>query len=316
MSMTEPLKVFALTAVFFLALGSTSTRVFAQQEFSVESLVLTVYRDGVVQVDERLDLNETVPQVSVDLLKLPVDQVMVLDENDDPLSFEITDSVIVINTLGSIRVTLQYLTSALTEKIGPMWGLDVSLKCDATVELPDQATLVYMSAPPTSLTTKDGKLVLALSPGSWQINYSLPLVITPTPGVSPTPTPTPSPTPTPAPTPTPTPIPTPAPTVVPLEYVVAGAAVATIAVVGGFAAWKIRTGRPLVEEEVRLRRDDREVLQFIADRGGKVLEVEIRKKFLLPKSSSWRQVRRLERLGYVKVSRVGLQNRVELIRKP
>ncbi|MDZ7377198.1 MAG: winged helix-turn-helix transcriptional regulator, partial [candidate division KSB1 bacterium] len=64
-----------------------------------------------------------------------------------------------------------------------------------------------------------------------------------------------------------------------------------------------------------LRPEDKEVLQYLAGRGGRVLESELRQKFLLPRTSVWRQVRRLERMGYVRVVKEGMQNAVELVKK-
>jgi uncharacterized membrane protein len=61
-----------------------------------------------------------------------------------------------------------------------------------------------------------------------------------------------------------------------------------------------------------LRPDDVRVIAFISEKGGKVLEPEVRMRFALPKTSAWRQIKRLERLGYVKVTRIGSQNQVEL----
>lgn len=63
-----------------------------------------------------------------------------------------------------------------------------------------------------------------------------------------------------------------------------------------------------------LRPDDIEVLRFIRDRGGKVTEVEIRQRFSLPRTSSWRQVKRLEQMQYVRVTKQGQQNLVELLK--
>jgi uncharacterized membrane protein len=90
--------------------------------------------------------------------------------------------------------------------------------------------------------------------------------------------------------------------------VVAVLAVA-VATAGGLLARRWR-GR----NATSLRPDDVEVLRFIKDRGGKVSEVEIRQRFSIPRTSSWRQVRRLEQMQYVKVTKQGQQNLVELLR--
>jgi uncharacterized membrane protein len=63
-----------------------------------------------------------------------------------------------------------------------------------------------------------------------------------------------------------------------------------------------------------LRPDDAKVIGFISEKGGKVMEPEIRTKFALPKTSAWRQIKRLERLGHIKVTKIGSQNQIELVK--
>ena len=64
-------------------------------------------------------------------------------------------------------------------------------------------------------------------------------------------------------------------------------------------------------QNTEFRPDDIQVLNYITEKGGKVFEQEIRLRFTLPKTSAWRQIKRLERLGYVKVYKVGSQNQIE-----
>lgn len=66
---------------------------------------------------------------------------------------------------------------------------------------------------------------------------------------------------------------------------------------------------------VDLKQEDKEVLQFISEKGGKVFESELRHEFVLPKSSLWRLAKKLERMGYVRISKVGIQNVVELVKR-
>ncbi|MCS7096526.1 MAG: hypothetical protein RMK50_05650, partial [Nitrososphaerota archaeon] len=62
-----------------------------------------------------------------------------------------------------------------------------------------------------------------------------------------------------------------------------------------------------------LRYEEAEVLRFIKERGGRVLEAELREAFPdIPRTSMWRLVKRLERRKQVRVKKVGLQNVVEL----
>jgi uncharacterized membrane protein len=61
-----------------------------------------------------------------------------------------------------------------------------------------------------------------------------------------------------------------------------------------------------------LRLEDKEAIQYLADSGGEVFETELREKFKLPKTTIWRQVRRLQREGLVEVQKIGGQNLIRI----
>jgi uncharacterized membrane protein len=55
------------------------------------------------------------------------------------------------------------------------------------------------------------------------------------------------------------------------------------------------------------------VIQFLVDKDGKAFEAEIRQKFSdIPRTSLWRLIKRLEKMGLVSIKKIGLENRVEL----
>ena len=63
----------------------------------------------------------------------------------------------------------------------------------------------------------------------------------------------------------------------------------------------------------RLNEDEKAVIQFLVDNDGKAFEAEIREKFPdIPRTSLWRLVKRLEKMGLVSIKKIGLENRVEL----
>ncbi len=61
-----------------------------------------------------------------------------------------------------------------------------------------------------------------------------------------------------------------------------------------------------------LRQEDRDMVSFISEKGGRVFESELRKKFLLPRTTMWRAVKRLEREGIVEIEKVDQQNLIKL----
>lgn len=70
-------------------------------------------------------------------------------------------------------------------------------------------------------------------------------------------------------------------------------------------------GRILIERP-HLRPEDQQVLQFLAEKEGAAFESEIRGKFLLPKTTIWRLVKRLEREELVEIRKAGGQNLIKL----
>lgn len=106
----------------------------------------------------------------------------------------------------------------------------------------------------------------------------------------------------------------------------------------GFALWAVplgaaivllfaytRRGRAPVLEEApaidleatfeaypELRMDEREALRFIASKMEGVFVSELRDRFELPRSSTWRMVRRLEEMGVIETERVGRETFLRL----
>lgn len=61
-----------------------------------------------------------------------------------------------------------------------------------------------------------------------------------------------------------------------------------------------------------LRQEDKEIVAFISEKGGRVFESELRKRFLLPRTTMWRAVKRLEREEIVEIEKVDQQNLIKL----
>ncbi|MGC1425180.1 MAG: MarR family transcriptional regulator [Nitrosotalea sp.] len=61
-----------------------------------------------------------------------------------------------------------------------------------------------------------------------------------------------------------------------------------------------------------LRQDDKDIVAFISEKGGQVFESDLRKKFLMPRTTMWRAVKRLEREGIIEIEKVDQQNLIKL----
>jgi uncharacterized membrane protein len=264
-----------------------------ESRFEVESLNLTVYRDGLVHVSQVLVVNESFPEIFVPLLSLSIENILVLDQDENAVDYEIDGLNMTIYSLGAENILLEYDTIAITKKEAEVWTLTADNPFTAMVFLPQNATVVYLNQMPTTIDTQGSTITLSLYPSSWEISYVLPVLpIDESPDDGKT------------------------SSSVPIEYLIAAAVAAVTAILAALLFVKRRKG-PNVEKILKaypqLMTDDREVIKFLAEKDGKAFEAEIREKFPdMPRTSLWRLVRRLERLEIVEVKKIGLENQVEL----
>ena len=341
--------------------------------FQVESVVLTVYRDGIVHTVLDIRVNETIPDITLPILSGSAYNILAIDENESVLDYEINGSNITIFTLGATEVTLEYDTKELTSMKAGVWTISFKSPYNVTLKLPESAEVIFLSDAPSSINIEEKRIVVSLFPGEWEISYIFPTVqplnfrVTDL-RISP-------------------------------EFVRSGEAV-TVSVlvmnvgeetgfydivleVNGsvedrrtimldrgesvrvnFTVSRDKPGTYIVEiaglrgkfivreasafpthlillpilftaaltfslmlirwrrkpsvnrifkRHPYLRQEEKEVLLFIAENGGRAFESEIRRRFpKIPRTSLWRLVRRLEREGIVKVRKVGYGNLVEL----
>jgi uncharacterized membrane protein len=70
--------------------------------------------------------------------------------------------------------------------------------------------------------------------------------------------------------------------------------------------------KQILLERPHLRTEDEQLLKLLADKQGAAFENDIRNKLLLPKTSVWRLVRRLEREELIDVIKIDNQNLIKL----
>ena len=288
----EPKAIFAVIAVITLLYFATAT-VDAQSLFEVESVNVTVYRDGLVHVTQTVTVDELAPEITLSLLSSSVENVIVLDEDYLTLDYEINGDDLTVFTLGAESSSVEYDSIALTSKEAEVWTLIADTPYSSAVFLPQNSTVIYLNMMPTAIDTSSTEIKLSLCPGQWEISYVLPLTSgngTDDNGTS--------------------------DTTIPIEYLIV-AVVAVVAVVISVILIIRRRKGPNVEKTVKaypqLKKEDREVIEFLAEKGGQAFEAEIRERFPdMPRTSLWRLVRRLERLEIVEVKKIGLENQVQL----
>jgi uncharacterized membrane protein len=335
----------------FLSLAVLVVLVVVQQAVaqpSTSSVELRVYDDGTVAVTQVLSVPSNDTSVSVQLLSSLIANPVVTDQNGSSLYFQITGENVTVYTIGATGVTLAYDTAALTSKQGTVWTLAFQALYNTTVTLPDGSTLTSVSGTPNSIGTADGSPVVVVSKGDWTMDYGVPVqvVSSSTSSASSTSTGATVTSTTTSSTSSTSSISSissaASPSLAVSTYTTLGtssgstgrtgqgqsptsgssgtavylavAVIVVLVVAGLLLLVRQRRGVPLDPKNSELRPDDIKVIEFISEKGGKVLEPEIRMRFALPKTSAWRQIKRLERLGYVKVTKIGSQNQVELVK--
>jgi uncharacterized membrane protein len=260
----------------------------------VRSTTLFVFSDGTAEANQTVSL-VNMSSITLPLLSSQVGNILAVSSSGAAVSYQISGGNITLSTFGISRLSLIYDTDALTSKQGSVWALAFNSPYNITLILPFQSTVLSLSRTPTSLLTVSGKPELRLAPGAWQVSYGLPFYIQSSTATSTTSSPTnPS-----------------AREILPmLSYWQLLALAAVAAALAGVGLYGYHSRSKFDGRE--LRPDDREILNFIREKGGSVSEVEIRERFSLPRTSAWRQPKRLEKLGLVRVTKVGKQNQIEL----
>ncbi|MHB1868441.1 MAG: helix-turn-helix transcriptional regulator [Nitrososphaerales archaeon] len=303
------MRALPVLAVLLLFLGVPFS---SSAQTATNSFNMRVYSDGSAAIIQSVTVNASNVSITVPLLSAIITNVIATDQNGSPLSFQISGGNITIYTIGSTHVTIQYDTDSLTSKQGSVWTISFTTSYNLTVTLPAQSSLTSVSGTPTSLSEQSGSPIVVVSPGKWSISYGVPIqagvssttstyqtgssntvsrtsnsVSTNTTKVSGN------------------------PSSQFLELVIA----TIVIIAGGLFLLRRRNNSIREAQNTELRPDDIQVLNYISEKGGKVFEQEIRSRFTLPKTSAWRQIKRLERLGYLKVYKVGSQNQIELLKK-
>ncbi len=276
---------------------------------STRTLELTMYSDGSTHVSTEIDVDSLSPDFEIDLFGPSVDNFVAVGEDGFLLSSEIIENKATIDTFGSSSITVDYDIHDLISKEGRVWTFSFDSSSDYTLLMPSNSIIVGMSTIPKNMELIEEQTKLELSSGATEINYILdtPQNLIDTPTTDPT-----------------------SPTVdytIPIIFgglIAAGLAGASIIIkrnksksLPSSIQIKKQTEEKVDPQTIfdyrpDMREDDKKIVKFISENGGKAFESELRKKFLQPRTTMWRAVKRLERLGVIEIDKKDMQNLVTL----
>ena len=281
---------------------------------STRILDLTLYSDGSAHISAQLDVDPLNPDFEVSLFGPSIDNFVAVGENGFLLSSEIIDDKATVDTFGSSSITIDYDTHDLISKEGRVWTFSLNSPTDYSLLMPPNSIIVGMDALPSNMNLVNDQTKLDLSTGLSEINYifgSLNPPITNPPITNPE---QPG-----------NDLSTFAIIGVPVIAAIVGAIIMikrkqtkSLLVIQDDVVFdsKIKTDSDEAENIFNfrpdMREDDKEIIKFISANGGEALESDLRKKFLQPRTTMWRAVKRLERQGVIEISKKDLQNLVKL----
>ena len=285
------LRIGATVLLTLCLLSTLAIASAAESAFEVESTIVKVYKDGLVHITQTLTIDELNPAIDLTLLSSSVENLIILDENQLAVDYQLNTANLTVFTLGATHVSLEYDTNALTNKNADVWTLILSNPYNLTVFLPQNSTIIYLNQVPATIDTSGDELSLSLNPNQWEISYIVPLQQEDQNGDT-------------------------LWNAFPLEYLIA-ALVAVIAIIATVMLVILRKPKinvqKILDRNPSMKKEDIAVIEFLAENDGKAFEAEIRKKLPdMPRTSLWRLIRRLERMEIVEIKKIGLENQVKL----
>jgi len=310
LSSSDALRTMALVPIAAFVLILLAMTVPIQHSFgSNRTLDFSLFSDGSTHVYYELDSNPLFPDTQVSLFGGSIENLVVEDENGFLLNADVSanDSTIFeIETLGASTILINYDTYSLVAKDGKVWSFTIDAPTEFTLSVPENSVIVGMTTFPIDMNEEGDTTKMFLPSGPVELTYFLTVVesaqaesITQTEDSQ-------------------------YPLIAGIGAIIAVAVIAIVLkskrkqnIIPEKSVQTIQESQKPFDLESTLsdedmREDDKEIIKFIHENGGEALESELRKKFLQPRTTMWRAVKRLERQDKIEIIKKDQQNLVRL----
>jgi len=273
---------------------------------TTRTLDLIINSDGSTHISSQIDVDSSNFELS--LFGPSIDNFVAIGEDGTTLLEEIIEDKAMIQADDYSSITVNYDIHDLISKEGRVWTFSFDSPTNYSLLMPENSVIVRMDILPENMEQLDSQIKLEIPTGPTQIDYIFSTHIeTPTTPSEPS-----------------------------FDFVTIGLIIGSIAAAGiaSVIVTKKRQSKPQLQTEIiqthpkptkdtlipdtifslrpDMREDDKEIVKFISENGGEVFESDLRKKFLQPRTTMWRAVKRLERLGVVEIYKKDLLNMVKL----
>ena len=312
LSPTDALTTMTLVPLAAFVLVLLAMSVPLQNSFgSNRTLDFSLFPDGSAHIFYELESDPLFPDTIVTLFGSSIENLVVEDENGFLLSAETyqnNPNIFEIETLGASTILINYDTYSLVSKNGKVWTFAINAPTEFSLLMPKNSLVVGMTTFPIDMNEEDSRTKMLLPPGSVELTYFLTIAESAqeNPIVQTEDSPQSS-------------------IIIAIGGIIAAA---IIGIVFKFRKKSIKITPEQLSEKTEeteeqfnlenvladenVRDDDKEIIKFIHENGGQVFESDLRKKFLQPRTTMWRAVKRLERQGKIVISKKDQQNLIKL----
>jgi len=275
-----------------------SNLVLAENPIISESLTLTVYYDGYVQVSNVFEINQTYPQVTFDLLTPIPEDLLIVDEQDSLLDYAITETQVNVFSLGASQIKISYFTPNLTYKTGKFWTIALDVPVNATIILPENATIISLNKVPELIESFNGQVTIIMPSGEIEVSYIAKHVLQGQPGSFDL-----------------------------LPIIIFSTLLVAVIIVFLFKfLWSKKPQEPqitgkvldldkLFDQNKHLRPEEVQVITFLGENNATAYEAQIYEKLDLPRTTTWRLLKRLQKMDIINIEKSRRQNIITVRRK-
>jgi len=227
------------------------------------------------------------------------EELLIVDHNNLPLDYVQVNNITIIHNLGASQIEISYFTSDLTSKTGKYWTLSAEVKTNTTVMLPEEASVISLNKVPELIESYNGQVTMVFPSGEIEISYISEHSLYRQPQSIKT---------------------------WQLLLIIS----LPIMAVSMSVFWFLRRKKAqpklgknksevnvdkLFEKEKHLRPEEVQVIYLLAEKCGTAFEAEVYEKLNLPRTTTWRLLKRLEKMEIVDIRKSRRQNIVTIRKK-